>query len=154
MTDFGYYEKRQGCSCNRPWRPTGLCDIKTTTFSRQSAHRWWWGCWSDTLVILHPQEESWYSLSYRLSQPKDHSGVRSIRSIGKSSDLTRNQIHDLPVCCIHMLTCLFGYYVYNQNRIFCDEWRKLHFICTVHTCVYTHKCKSVHMLIWCNFNML
>jgi hypothetical protein len=31
-------------SCNRPWRPIGLWDVKDPTLSRQSAHRWWQGC--------------------------------------------------------------------------------------------------------------
>jgi hypothetical protein len=30
--------------CNRQWRPIGLWDIKTPTFSRQSTHRWRQGC--------------------------------------------------------------------------------------------------------------
>jgi hypothetical protein len=30
--------------CNRSWRPVGLWDIKASAFSRQLAHRWWWGC--------------------------------------------------------------------------------------------------------------
>jgi hypothetical protein len=29
---------------NRPWRSISLWDVETTTFSRQSAHRWRWGC--------------------------------------------------------------------------------------------------------------
>jgi hypothetical protein len=31
-------------SCNSPWRPIGLWDVEDPTFSRQSAHRWRWGC--------------------------------------------------------------------------------------------------------------
>jgi hypothetical protein len=33
--------------CNRPWRPIGLWDVEAPTFSRQSAHRWRWGCQPD-----------------------------------------------------------------------------------------------------------
>jgi hypothetical protein len=35
-----------GCwhkSRDRPWRPIALWDVEDPTFSRQSAHRWWWG---------------------------------------------------------------------------------------------------------------
>jgi hypothetical protein len=27
---------------NRPWRPIGLWNIEASTFSKHSAHRWWW----------------------------------------------------------------------------------------------------------------
>jgi hypothetical protein len=30
--------------CNRPRRPIGLWDVEVCTSSRQSAHRWRWGC--------------------------------------------------------------------------------------------------------------
>jgi hypothetical protein len=30
--------------CNRPWSPTELWDVEAPTCSRQSVHRWWWGC--------------------------------------------------------------------------------------------------------------
>jgi hypothetical protein len=32
--------KKQSYPRNRPWRPTGLFDVKDPTLSRQSAHRW------------------------------------------------------------------------------------------------------------------
>jgi hypothetical protein len=47
--------------CNRPWRPIGLWDIEDPTFSRQSAHRWRWGCQPHWPEILYSQEDSWYS---------------------------------------------------------------------------------------------
>jgi hypothetical protein len=34
----------KGKACNRPWRPIGLWDVEDPTFSRQSTHRWRWGC--------------------------------------------------------------------------------------------------------------
>jgi hypothetical protein len=56
---------------NRPWRPIGLWDIKAPTFSRQSAHRWRWGCQPHSSATLYPQEESWYwgstIIKYRLT---------------------------------------------------------------------------------------
>jgi hypothetical protein len=30
--------------CNRPWRPIRLWDVDYFRLSRQSAHRWQWGC--------------------------------------------------------------------------------------------------------------
>jgi hypothetical protein len=32
------------CCNDVPWRPVGLWDVEAPTFSRQSAHRWRWGC--------------------------------------------------------------------------------------------------------------
>jgi hypothetical protein len=43
-------------TCNRPWRPIGLWDVKAPTISRQSAHRWQWGCQSYAPVALCPQK--------------------------------------------------------------------------------------------------
>jgi hypothetical protein len=51
----------KSCPCNRPWRPIGLWDVEAPTFSRQSAHRWWWGCQPYALAALYPQEDSCYS---------------------------------------------------------------------------------------------
>jgi hypothetical protein len=48
-------------SVNRSWRPIGLWDVEAPTFSRQSAHRWRWGCHFYASAALHPQEDSWYS---------------------------------------------------------------------------------------------
>jgi hypothetical protein len=47
--------------CSRPWRPVGLWDVEASTFSRQSAHRWRWGCQLYVPVALYPQEDSLYS---------------------------------------------------------------------------------------------
>jgi hypothetical protein len=46
---------------NRPWRLIGLWDLEAATFSKQSAHRWWWGQTYAPLASLYPQEDSWYS---------------------------------------------------------------------------------------------
>jgi hypothetical protein len=53
--------KRQSHPSNRPWRPVGLWDVEAPTFSRQSAHRWRWGCQPHAPTALYPQEDSWYS---------------------------------------------------------------------------------------------
>jgi hypothetical protein len=47
--------------CNRPWRPIRLWDVEAPTFSRQSAHRWRWGCQPYAPAALYPQEYSCYS---------------------------------------------------------------------------------------------
>jgi hypothetical protein len=36
--------QNQSYPCNRSWRPIGLWDVEAPIFSRQSAHRWLWGC--------------------------------------------------------------------------------------------------------------
>jgi hypothetical protein len=46
---------------NRPWRPIGLWEVEVPTFSKQSAHRWWWGCQPHTPAALCLREDSWYS---------------------------------------------------------------------------------------------
>jgi hypothetical protein len=39
--------------CNRPWRPIGLWDVETPTFSRQSADRWQCGCQPYTPALFN-----------------------------------------------------------------------------------------------------
>jgi hypothetical protein len=58
-------EKQVKHLCNR--RPIGLWDVEAPTFSRQSAHRWRWGCRAYAPASLYPQEDSWYSF---LLQPE------------------------------------------------------------------------------------
>jgi hypothetical protein len=48
--------------CNRPWRPIAVWDVEAPTFSRQSAHRWRWGCQPYAPAALYLQEDSWYSV--------------------------------------------------------------------------------------------
>jgi hypothetical protein len=47
--------------CKRPWMSTELWDVEAPTFSRQSAHRWLWGC--QVLRASHPlpPKDFWYS---------------------------------------------------------------------------------------------
>jgi hypothetical protein len=47
--------------CKSPWRPIGLWDGEAPTFSRQSDHRWRWGCQPYAPAALYPQEDFWYS---------------------------------------------------------------------------------------------
>jgi hypothetical protein len=59
------YKKRQRYPYNRRWRPIGLWDVKAPTFSKQSAHKWRWGCQpyapACQPAALYPQEDRWYS---------------------------------------------------------------------------------------------
>jgi hypothetical protein len=54
-------KERQIYLCNRPWRTIGLWEVEALAFSRQSAHRWRWGCQSYAPAAVSPQEGSWYS---------------------------------------------------------------------------------------------
>jgi hypothetical protein len=38
---------------NRPWRSIRLWDVEVSTFSRQSAHRWRWGCQHCPPAVLY-----------------------------------------------------------------------------------------------------
>jgi hypothetical protein len=53
--------KKLGQTCNRSRRPIGLWDVEASIFSRQSAHRWRWGCLPYAQAAFYPQEDSWYS---------------------------------------------------------------------------------------------
>jgi hypothetical protein len=57
----GKIRKGKAILVSRPWRPTELWDVEAPTLSRQSGHRWWWGCQSYTPAALYPHEDSWYS---------------------------------------------------------------------------------------------
>jgi hypothetical protein len=46
---------------NKPWKPIELWEVEAPTFSRQSAHRWRWGCQPYAPAALYPQKDSWYS---------------------------------------------------------------------------------------------
>jgi hypothetical protein len=48
--------KTENYPCNRPCRPIGLGDVEAPTFSRQSAHRWRWGCQPYAPAALYPQK--------------------------------------------------------------------------------------------------
>jgi hypothetical protein len=62
---LSYYIKKVKVSRNRPWRPRRLWNVEALTFSRQSAHRWRWGCQPYAPAALYLQEDSWYSFLLR-----------------------------------------------------------------------------------------
>jgi hypothetical protein len=43
--------------CNRPWRPIWLWDVEAPIFSRQSAHRWQWGCQLYAPAAIYPSQQ-------------------------------------------------------------------------------------------------
>jgi hypothetical protein len=88
--------RRQSYPCNRPRRPMGLWDIEAPTFSRQSVHRWRWGCQPYALDVLYQQEDSWYSCLWETESTQDNIAARRTRSIKNSNDLMGNRTRDLP----------------------------------------------------------
>jgi hypothetical protein len=67
--------------CNRPWRPTGLWEVEGPTLSRQSVHRWRWGCQPYAPATLYPQEDSWYS--FLLRGWVDHWAIVRLEGLGQ-----------------------------------------------------------------------
>jgi hypothetical protein len=93
--------KRQSYSCNRPWRPIGLWDVEDPTFSRQSAHRWRWGCQPYAPAALYPPGIFLVLISVTgCVDSRAHSAAARIRSIQKSNDFIGNRTRDLPACSI------------------------------------------------------
>jgi hypothetical protein len=84
-------------TCNRPWRPIGLWDVEAPTFSRQSLHRWRWGC-EPYVPAGRPLPPGRFLVLISVRgwvEPRGHSATGRIRSIEKYSDLIRNRTHDL-----------------------------------------------------------
>jgi hypothetical protein len=94
--------------------PIGLWDVEAPTFSRQSAHRWRWGCQPYALATLYN----------RLSQPQSHSAAERIRSIEKSNDLIGDRTRYFPACTI-VQRCTS-----HAQRTVCDDVC----CCAVHAC--------------------
>jgi hypothetical protein len=93
--------RKQGYSCNKPWRPKGLWDVEAPTFSRQSAHRWLWGCQLNAPAGRPlPPEYSWFSFLLEAESTQGHSATGRIRPIEKYDDLIGNRTRDLPACSI------------------------------------------------------
>jgi hypothetical protein len=77
-----------------------MWDVEAPTFSRQSAHRLWWGCQPYAPAALYTKEDSWYSLLLEAESTQGHSAAGKIRPIEKSSDIIGTRTRDLPACSI------------------------------------------------------
>jgi hypothetical protein len=106
----------QSYPCNRPGRPIGLWDVEAPTFSRQSAHRWRWGC---QLYAPAARKIPGTHFSQRLSRPQGHSAAERIRSIERIH-LIGNRTHDLPACSMMPQATTL---LYRLSEILMKEWR-------------------------------
>jgi hypothetical protein len=97
------HNKKSDCNaCNRPWRPIGMWNIQAPTFSRQSTHRWRWGCQPyEPAGRPLPPGRFMVLISIRgWVDPRGHSAAGRIRSVEKSNGLFGNRTRDLPSCSI------------------------------------------------------
>jgi hypothetical protein len=59
--------------------PQGFWDVDAPTISRQSVHRWRWGCQPYAPATLCSQEDSWYSFLLEAESTQGHSAAGKIR---------------------------------------------------------------------------
>jgi hypothetical protein len=89
----------------------GLWDVEVSTFSRQWALRWWWGCqpYAPAGGILPPPHKIPDThFPYRLSRPQGLVRLEGLGQTKKSNDLVGNRTQDHPACSITLLSvCLF-----------------------------------------------
>jgi hypothetical protein len=93
--------KKVKLSRNRPWRPIGLWDVEAPTFSRQSAHRWRWGCQPHAPAALYPQEDSWYSFLLEAESTPEAivrlEGLGQLKNPMTSSEIEPATFHGAPI---------------------------------------------------------
>jgi hypothetical protein len=79
----------------------GLWDVEAPTFSRQSAHRWRWGCQPYAPAALYPPGRFLILISVRgWVDPRAIVRMKRLGQLKKSNDLICNRTRDLPVCSI------------------------------------------------------
>jgi hypothetical protein len=79
--------------------PMGLWGVEDPTLSRQSAHRWRWGCRPHAPVALYTHEDSWYSFLLGPEwTPGPQWGWKDYVNWKKYRGLFGNQTQDLTTC--------------------------------------------------------
>jgi hypothetical protein len=61
---------KESFTFNRPWGLTGLWDVEVATFSRQSAHKWRWGCQPYEPAAIYPSGRSLVLFSVKSVRPQ------------------------------------------------------------------------------------
>jgi hypothetical protein len=76
---------------NRQWRPIGLWDVETPTFSRQSANSWRWGCQPYAPAARYPPGRFLVVISVRSwVDPTDTVRLEGLRKLKKIQWLHRD----------------------------------------------------------------